>query len=225
MATDRRADRESEGWVRLGSAIQFSRARRVILVSKATFTPEDLVATSFAGVLERLSVRYAVVAGYVAILLGRARRSDDIDFIVTGMDEDGFLALCRGASRAGFTLMQGDISSEESVRRAYRAYLGEGYAVRFTYRQYMVPNIEFKLARTALQRAAVDDSYTVIVNDRYKIRVSPIELQIAYKLYLGSEKDVGDAVFLYTLFRRVIDTGELRYWCRRLRVDCGLLEE
>jgi len=27
-------------------------------------------------------MRYVVVAGYVAILFGRARRSDDVDFIV-----------------------------------------------------------------------------------------------------------------------------------------------
>ena len=51
------------------------------------------------------------------------------------------------------------------------------------------------------------------------IRVSPIELQIVYKLYLGSEKNVGDAVFLYTLFRDYIDRRELEKWCTVLRVD------
>jgi len=33
------------------------------------------------------------------------------------------------------------------------------------------------------------------------VYVPPIELQIAYKLYLGSEKDVEDALYLWEVFR------------------------
>ena len=32
-----------------------------------------------------------------------------------------------------------------------------------------------------------------------KINISPIELQIAYKIYLGSDKDYEDARYLYLL--------------------------
>jgi len=56
------------------------------------------------------------------------------------------------------------------------------------------------------------------------LRYPPPELQIVYKLYLGSDKDVGDAVFLYTLSKDDIDVNELERWCRELKVNCGVLE-
>ncbi len=48
-------------------------------------------------------------------------------------------------------------------------------------------------------------------------------MQIAYKLYLGTDKDVGDAIFLYNIFRDAINHGELLEWCNKLRADCSLL--
>ena len=97
------------------------------------------------------------------------------------------------------------------------------------YRDLVLPNVEVKLARTGIHRYALTHSIRVIVNDEFVVRMSPLELQIAYKLYLGSRessgKDLGDAVFLYTLFKDYIDHEELEKWCIRLGVDCRILEE
>ena len=95
------------------------------------------------------------------------------------------------------------------MRRIYREYLGQGYSVRFMYRGTILPNIEFKLARTRYQIYSVENCYEVVLNNSFRLRIAPIELQIAYKLRLGSEKDMGDAVFLYSLFKQVIDGEEL----------------
>ena len=206
-------------------SLVYDRSRRLIRFTKGVLVSEDTIALRFAVVLEESGVGYVVVAGYVAILFGRGRRSDDIDFIVEDVGESGFVELCKRAREAGFALMQGDIWSEDSVKALYRRYLAEGHGVRFMYRDMVLPNIEVKLARTSVHRYALTHAVKVVVNDRFTIRVSPIELQIAYKLYLGSEKDVGDAVFLYTLFRDYIDRGELEKWCTELRVDCEVLEE
>ena len=40
--------------------------------------------------------------------------------------------------------------------------------------------------------------------------VSPIELQIPFKLFLGSDKDIEDAKHLYNLFRNSIDENLLK---------------
>jgi len=110
------------------------------------------------------------------------------------------------------------------VRRVYRSYLAEGFSIRFMYEDIIVPNIEFGLVRSSVDRYALKRSLTVEVSHRFVIKVSPLEQQIAYKLYLGSEKDVRDAVFLYTLFRDIIDHRELEKWCRELGADCSILE-
>ncbi len=138
--------------------------------------------------------------------------------------EDEFVRLCRAARERGFTLMQGDIESEESVGRVYRGYLAEGYGVRFMLRGLILPHVKAKLAATSLHRRALAGSVRVVVNEAYTTRISPLELQVAYKLYLATDKDVGDAVFLYTLFKNAINTEELSRRCGELGVDCEVLE-
>jgi len=146
-------------------------------VSKHRLTPEDTIAFGFARILEEAGIGYAMVAGYTAILFGRTRRGDDIDFMLEHIGEDKFVELCRRAHRAGFTLMQGDIASGESVRNVYRDYLAEGYGVRFMYKNVILPNVEVRLARTSIHRYAVANSIRVVVNNEHALRVSPLELQ------------------------------------------------
>ncbi len=209
----------------ISDAIVFDRREHVVYLSKPRLVPEDIVAFRFAHVLEEAGVEYVVVAGYVAILFGRARRNDEIGFILGSLSEDGFVRLCTVAREAGFAVMQGDIGSEESVRRLYREYLAQGYGVRFTYRDMIIPNIEAKLARTDPHRYAITNHVRVVVNGEHVLRASPIELQIAYKLYLGSDKDVGDAVFLHSIFKDAISPDELHKWCEKLGADHSILKE
>ena len=138
---NREKGRGAEGGfnVTLDGSLVFDRDRRVIRLTRRRLLPEDTVAFRFAKILEEGRVDYVVVAGYTAILFGRGRRSDDIDFIIKEIGEDGFLELCRRAREVGFTLMQGDILSEGSVRRLYQSYLAEGYGVRFMYGDVVIP--------------------------------------------------------------------------------------
>ncbi len=224
-ALQRFLNNSSRDRITADDSISIDMGRRTIYLNKGGLSPEDIVAISFAEVLDRVGARYVIVAGYIAILFGRARGSDDVDFIVDRVSEDRFVALCSEAREKGFTLMRGDISSETAMRRIYRNYLTQSLGVRFMYRELITPNVEFKLAFTENHRYAIDNSYTVIINDRHTIRISPLELQIVYKLLLGLERDIGDAVFLYDLFKGFISYDELSRWCEELRVDCMMLEK
>jgi len=206
------------------SGIVFDRGSRTIYLSKPRLSPEDEVALRFSHILDRFGVEYIVVAGYIAILFGRGRRTEDIDFIAIPLAEDRFIDLCRELAKEGFVLMQGDIRTELSVRRVYREYLVKGYSIRFMYRDIIFPNIEFKFSSTAIHRYAIANSYRAIINNEYIVKISPPELQIVYKLYLGSDKDIGDAVYLYTVLRNDMDVNELEKWCRELEIDCSILE-
>jgi len=207
---------------RFSNIIVFDRKGRRIRLVKMLL-PEDDIALRFAEVLDEVGVKYAVVAQYIAILFGRSIRTDDVDFVVERIDEERFVELFREAGKHGFTLMQGGIGSEESVRRVYRDYLAGGFSVRFMYRDVVVPNVEVRMVRSSIDRYVLENSIAVEVNGKYVVKISPLELQIAYKLYLGSERDVGDAVFLYTLFGDALNSAELEKWCRELNVDCSVL--
>jgi len=209
--------------VYLAENVAVDMASRVIWVWKDTSIAEDRIAVEFAEVLEGLGVKYAIVADYVAILLGRSRRSEDVDFIVEPISEDAFLELAGRLRARGFALLQGDIGSVGSLRNIYNRYLKEGLGLRFTYRDLLIPNIELRLARSFFDEQSIDKAYRVILNNEHRIRISPPELQIAYKLYLGSDKDIGDARFLYRLLAPVIDRGELERWARALGANTALL--
>jgi predicted nucleotidyltransferase len=74
--------------------IAFDVDRGTIFLEKSSLSEDDRIAMLFAETLNELGVRYSVIAGYVAILFGRARRSDDIDFITYPLAEGEFLKFC-----------------------------------------------------------------------------------------------------------------------------------
>jgi len=92
------------------------------------------------------------------------------------------------------------------------------------YRDTIFLNIEFKFSSTTIHGYAITNSYKAIINNEHVVRISPPEPQIAYKLYLGSDKDIGDAVHLYTILRDNINFSELEKWCRELGANCSILE-
>ena len=49
--------------------------------------------------------------------------------------------------------------------------------------------------------------------------ISPIELQIAFKIYLGSEKNIEDAKHLYELFKDKLNIGLLKEFNRNLKIE------
>lgn len=50
------------------------------------------------------------------------------------------------------------------------------------------------------------------------IPVGPLELQIAYELHLGAQKDFEDAAHRYVLFRESRRTTHLETWVEKLEV-------
>lgn len=53
----------------------------------------DKLAIDFVRILDSSGIRYVLVSGYVAILFGRSRSSEDIDVMVEKMSEEQFLEL------------------------------------------------------------------------------------------------------------------------------------
>jgi len=70
----------------------------------------------------------------------------------------------------------------------------------------------------ALENNALLARIRVIINSDHVLFISPIEQQIAYKVYLGSEKDLEDAKHLFLLFKEFIKDDVLRRFVLRLGV-------
>jgi len=157
-----------------------------IAIKNKVITALDEFVLDFTKLLEKYT-KYTIVSGYVAILFGRARGTEDIDTLIESIDKNVFTSF-------------------------YRMLINKGY-------YFLNPeNIELKFVKDDFDRYAMDNRIKVTIDDKH-IFISPIELQIPYKLYLESNKDIEDAVYLWDIFKEKIDLNLLKKFMHELNVD------
>ncbi|MEW5997108.1 MAG: hypothetical protein AB1657_05990 [Candidatus Micrarchaeota archaeon] len=185
-----------------GNTIKLSRILSVV----DTFTIE------FVKLLEKAGIDYVIVSGYTALLFGRERITEDIDVIFRREDMVGVEKLYDIISEDYWLL------NARTLPQAM-ALLKENSAIRIAKKDTISPNIELKPAKNELDEYSLSHATEVELNNRHRIRISPLEMQIPYKLYLGTKKDIEDARFLYDLFGEKVDKNKLVYFCRKLGVE------
>ncbi len=97
----------------------------------------------------------------------------------------------------------------------------KGTALRFFLSNQFIPNAEMKFAKTRLDDYALKHKLRLVLNNN-NLFISPLELQVCFKLFLGSEKDIEDARFLYKLFEKKLDEREIMRFANALKVSSKL---
>ena len=154
----------------------------------------DRFVIDFCEHLSDLKIRFVLVSGYISILFGRSRETEDVDLLVDELSFEEFKGL--------WDLLSEDFEclNTADCKGAFEEYLRAGHAIRFSRKGRFIPNMELKFKKTSTDGFVMENSIELVLNGLHRLRISPIELQIAYKLYLGSDKDLEDAKFLYELF-------------------------
>lgn len=175
--------------------------------------PNDLdrLVLDVAAILERVGVRYAVVSGYVVVLFGRARATEDIAVIAERIDERTAGELATALQDAGYW------GPAMPLEQLYET-LADDLPVRIAEAEHRVPNVELKLERDEFDRASLDGAITVRLPDG-SLRVGSLELQVAYKLGMGAQKDFEDALYLYEVAGPNLNSAELEAYVERLGVE------
>lgn len=158
----------------------------------------DLFTLNFCKTLNKTN--YVIISGYVAILFGRSRSSEDIDIVINSQTKKEFETMWKNITK------EFECLNTANKNDAFE-YLKEGLALRFSYKGLFIPNMELKFAKQ-LEQTALEKKVLVKVNNEM-LYISPIDLQIAYKLFLGSEKDIEDARFLYKIFYKYLNKQQL----------------
>jgi hypothetical protein len=168
----------------------------------------DELAIGFSALANRLDIDHVFVAGYVAILSGRSRSTEDIDVFIEPCSEttiDAFVAELDTADYWGpampLSAMYDNLSSGTNI---WVAPDGE-----------MSPHLEVKFPGDEFDRASLSNAITAAIGGE-TIPIGPLELQIAYKLSLGGRTDLEDAAHLYTLFGETLSTARLESWVEKL---------
>lgn len=179
--------------------MEFKMSRGRIKLDKKLNELDELV-LDFVKVLDRNRIKYVLVSGYVSILFGRSRSSEDIDIIVKKISKERFAALWKALAKEDFRCIVPDNSES-----AYENYLTKRTSLKFARKGQFMPSVEFKFPKVQeIDSWVVDHSVKVLLNGKV-LRISPIELQIPYKLYLASEKDIEDARHLYQVFKKKLN--------------------
>lgn len=170
----------------------------------------DKFVLKFCTALEK-HAKYVIVSGYVSILFGRARATEDIDILIGKMTQENFRALYSDLMKKGYWCINAKTSG-----RAFEM-IKDGIGIRFAKRNDLIPNAEVKFAKNKLEDETLDDNLTVVLPTG-KIKISRIEQQIAYKeIVLGSQKDVEDARHLGIIFKGKMNKKLLEEYRKRFK--------
>ena len=171
----------------------------------------DTLAIDFSRVLARLGIDHVFVAGYVAILAGRSRSTEDVDVFIERCPPERIDELVAELEREGFwgpamplSEMHGNLAAGTNI---WVASDGE-----------MTPHLEVKYPGDEFDRASLENAIDAHIGDE-AVPIGPLELQIAYKLSLGGRTDLEDAAHLYTVFGETLSAARLQEWVDRLDVQ------
>jgi hypothetical protein len=189
--------------------LKFSENR--IIINKELNALDKFV-LKFTSVLNECDIEYVLVSGYVSILFGRSRSSEDVDLIVEKLGYKRFGRLWSEIHKKFECIITSDLE------KAYSQYLLSSLSIRFSEKGRFIPNMEFKFPKNELDEWTLQKRKEVSLNKKV-IFIPPMELQIPFKLYLGSEKDIEDAVHLYSIFKDQLDPKLLRDFTRKLKIE------
>jgi len=153
----------------------------------------DLFVLEFVKIMEKYTP-YTLVSGYVALLFGRSRNTEDVDMFITRLTKQQFHDFYADIKNNGFKSVL--VESEEELF----SMLTDNLSVRFGKGESPIPNMEVKFVRDYLDILSLQSKMKVITKQG-NLYISSPELQVAYKkLVLMSPKDMEDARHLQRLF-------------------------
>lgn len=173
---------------------------------------------SFVDVLETCDVEYVIVSGYVAILTGRSRATEDVDVVLEPLQEEAVDRLTDALQDRDYWGMAMPLEEAYSM-------LAGGDRIRVAEEGEFYPNFEVWFASNEVERTALSNALTVEFDDEASLQISPIELQIAYKLRLAQRagsmdgRDFEDALHLHLTFEGDFKDETLETYVSRLEVE------
>ena len=155
---------------------------------------------------------YVIVSGYVAILFGRSRSTEDIDITIPFCNYSIFKRI-----HDTFIERRYEFLNAEDASGLY-SILVSGSAIRLCETNSFIPNIEIKFTKTESDEYSLTHRIELLIDGK-SFWISPIEIQIAFKFWLGSEKDIEDAIFIREVCTDFIDKDLLREFCLSFGVE------
>ncbi len=194
--------------------MEYLKNKREIILKKELSNLDKLV-IEFIRILEKYT-DYVIISGYVSILLGRTRTTEDIDIFIKEISFEQFCKMYSELEEKGFWCINAE--KPESVF----SYLKDRKGTRFARKNTSIPNFEVKFPKRKIDEETFTDFITVKIKEG-NLKISSFERHVAFKrYYLESHKDIEDALHVEELFREKIDyekINKLKKVIERIKED------
>lgn len=192
-------------------SVEFKYDGKVLKFDKELSELDKLV-IDFVELIKKSKIRYVIISGYVAIILGRSRTTEDIDIFIDKIDAETFRKFFGLATDNGYWTID-----SESLDDAFDR-LQSSLSIRMAKIDTVIPNFEIKFPKKDTDYISLDKPLKVVVNDK-QLLMSPLEIQIPFKVWLGSEKDIEDAMHIYELFGKKVNKGLMAGIAKELKIE------
>jgi hypothetical protein len=192
--------------------MEYTYSKKTITLPNKELTLLDRVALDF---VSRIDVQYVIVSGYVAILFGRSRNTEDIDIFIKDDGLESFSKFYDKIVSDGKYWAINTIDASD----AYDLMTTHKSSLRFAEKNTLDPNFEIKFANKETDYYSLENALTMDFGIAGKLKISPLEIEIAYKLFLGSEKDFADAKHIFITFKESLDMDKLKAFIRELNIS------
>ncbi len=181
---------------------------------KSGITELDELVGELVSRLDRYT-KYVIVSGYIAILLGMERPTQDVDVVVSGFkSKEAFYEFLHGLRELGWETIPSNLDELYFLLEERNETINI-----FTNKQWY---FDFKKARNKWAKLSLENPI-IIRKENLSFKVAPPEIQIPYKVWLGSDKDLKDAAYLYERLKPIIDRNAMLEIAREMGVDLQLI--
>lgn len=171
----------------------------------------DEFVIKFVNILDKNEINYVLVSGYIAILFGRSRETEDIDIILEKISFKKFEKLWAELQK------EFECLNTSSAKEAYDEFLLNQTSIRFAYPGEFIPNMEIKFPKKEFEKETLENKL-IVKSEKYSLKISNLEKQIAFKLFLSSEKDLEDARHLWNIFKENLNKQKIIEKAKELNV-------
>ncbi len=175
--------------------MEYNKERKEITINRK-LNKLDMLVIKFVDILKK-HADYTIISGYISIVLGRSRATEDVDVLIERIGDDKFYGLYKELIKEGFWCI-----NAEDAKEVF-SYLQEGYAVRFALKDTSIPNFEVKFPKTLGEKESFHDTLILELPEG-EIKICSLESHVAFKRYfLKGEKDIEDAEHVEEIFREL----------------------
>lgn len=181
--------------------MEYNKEKREIKLYKKLSELDKLV-LDFINILKK-HVDYVIISGYISILLGRSRATEDVDLFIKRISFEKLLKLYEELKTNGFECLNTEKPEE------IFSYLNSRLAIRFSRKGKPIPNFEIKFPKRIIDEETFSD-FIIVKMQEGELKISSLERQIVFKrYYLKSDKDIEDALHIEEIFKNKLDYNKI----------------